>query len=814
MTLNILKAFIRSQKRHKVVSAINLIGLTIGLLSTLLILEYVFFERSFDSYHEKADQVVRVAYDRYQDGKLQWKTAGSFYPIGGLLKENYPEAEDYAVLVRKYNIAVSRENVSGDKVIFNEAKAYYATNSLFDLFTIPLIQGGSYCLTAPNTVVISESAAERYFGKDDPMGKILTVNNTETYTVTGVFEDIPPNSHLKSDFLFSFENIIDERPGIMNWFNDLYHTYLLLAPGVDPEEFCNRAMPQLIAQNYQSIIEPANIRDEYYFQPIRDIHLHSNIEAETEPPGNANIVNILFGFAIFLLVIALINYINLTTALSLERAREIGIRKINGAQKIRLVGQFFTEAVFFYIISLFITLVLFFLVNPHFTSAASIQGFNLLSVPGFVPASLLIFLASILLSGIYPALVISSYKPVLVLKGRLKHTAQGLMLRKGLLVVQFVISIALLTGTFITFRQASYLMKKDMGIDYHSAFVIKAPPISSMAERETRADKLLLFRNSLREMTEVEDFAFTTAIPGDEIANFFLGKRQGFNDTDIKAYYSILFDDRYLDFFSVKMLAGRKFRAGETAAQQNIIMNKLAADRFGYPNPEDAVGKLLTMGPNEEVKLTVIGVCDDFYYRSIKMEPMPTVLLLNDFATTNLCIRLNTNQANAYATALPKLKAEYGAIFPDQPFETISLDNKMYLDLKPDKTFASVFTIFSILAIFIAVIGIIGLTSVNITQNLKELGVRKTFGAEISDMSGLLSKQLLVQFILSIVIAVPLSYFGYKNWFLASYIHRIDLNWWFFSIPVVILITVITFVLVTLARKVIKMNLLEVLQYE
>ena len=242
-------------------------------------------------------------------------------------------------------------------------------------------------------------------------------------------------------------------------------------------------------------------------------------------------------------------------------------------------------------------------------------------------------------------------------------------------------------------------------------------------------------------------------------------------------------------------------------------MNKLAIERFGYSNPEDAVGKLFVMGPNEEVKLTVVGVCSDFYYNSIKVEPMPTIIVVGN-AFPYLCMRLNNNQANAYATVLPKLKEKYDEIYPDEPFETISLDDKIYLDLKPDKTFASVFTIFSVLAIFIAIIGILGLTLITITQNLKELGIRKIFGAEIKEMSGLLSKQLLVQFIVAVIIAIPLSYYGYKNWFLAAYIHRIDLSGWFFGVPVVILIVVIAFVILALARTVTRINLLKVLQYE
>jgi len=812
MNLSFIRNFIRYQRKHKVVSAINLTGLTVGLLSTLLIFEYVLFERSFDSFNEKAERVVRVAYDRYQEGKLQWKTANSFYPIGSWLKENYPEVEDYAVLVRKYNITVKCENVSGDKVLYNEAKSYYATNSLFNLFTIPLIEGGTDCLTAPNTVVISKSAAERYFGEEDPIGKVLTVNSTESFMITGVFKDIPANSHLQSDFFFSFENIINERPNINSWFNDLYHSYLLLAPGVDYQEFCNRAMPVLIAQNYQDIIEPRNIRDEYYFQPIRDIHLHSNIEYETEPPGNASIVNILFGFAIFLLVIAWINYVNLTTAQSLERAREIGIKKISGAQRFQVVRQLFGETVFFNLVCLIIVLALFFSINPYFKQLINIQDFSLFSVPGFLIVALIVFFSGILVSGIYPALLISSFKPTSVLKGRLKNNAQGLILRKGLLTVQFVVSIVLLIGTIITFRQASYLMKKDMGVDYHSTLVIKVPiTISSPADIEANVNKLLLFRNSVKEMTEIEDYTFTAAIPGDEISGFFSGRRKGFESTDSKDYYAIGVDDRYLDFFKVRMLAGRKFHEGETMDQRNIIMNMLAAKRFGYPDPEEAVGKILVMG--ESMEWTVIGVCDDFYYRSIKMEPMPTVIVLGT-VLRNLCMRLDDNQADAFATLLPKMEKEYDAIYPDQPLEYLSLDDKMYLDLKPDKTFASVFTLFSIMAVFIAVIGIMGLTLINITLNLKDLGVRKTYGAEIEDMTGLLSKGLLTQFILAMIVAIPLSYYGYKNWFLAAYINHIDLSGWFFVLPVILLTLVIIFVIVTLATKVTRMNLREVLQYE
>ncbi len=811
MTINYLKIFIRNLKKHKLISGINLAGLTIGILSALLIFEYVFYERSFDSYHEKGNRVCRVAYDHYQDGKLLWKTANSFYPIGRWLKENYSEVEDWAVLVRKYNITVSYENVVGDKVFYYEPKTYYASNSLFNLFTIPLLEGGTNCLAETNTVAISERAAQRYFGRADPLGKILVVNNAEKYTVTAVYKNIPANSHLKSDFLFSLSTYTNPRPNLNNeWRNDLFHSYILLAPGIDPTEFCNRAMPDLIAKNYQDIVNSTNIRDEYYFQPIPNIHLHSNIEYETEPSGNAKIMNILLGFAVFLLAVAWINYVNLVTAQSLERAREIGIKKINGARKISLLGQFLSEAVLFNLISLTITFLLFFLINPFFKSVTNIQDFNLFMEPGFIRTGLLIFVAGIAISSIYPALVISSYKPIAVLKGKFKNTAQGQIFRKTLVAIQFIISIALLSGTLVTFRQASYLMKKEMGIDYNSTLVIRAPRLNESAE--AKMGKLLLFKNRATELTAIDGFTFMSDVPGEEITNFFGGYQKGLGEKNGQAYYQIAVDDQYIDFFKVKILAGRKFHKDETFGQNTILMNKLAANRFGYSNPEDAVGKILVKKANQEY--LVVGVVDDFYYRSIKLEPMPTVITLNSSRINYMAIRLRDLQTGSYSSLVSKLKNEYASIFPGQPFEYFSLDDKMRVDLKPDKTFASVFSVFSGLAILIAVIGIIGLILITINQNLKEFGIRKALGAEFGDMSGLLSKQLMVQFIVAMIVAVPLSYYGYKNWFLNGYIHRIELSVWLFILPVVLMATVIFAVILLLSFKVFRLKTAEVLQYE
>ena len=810
MILTYLKIFVRNLKKNKLISAINILGLTIGILSSLFIFEYVFFERSFDDYHEKGSRVCRVVYNRYQNEKLQWETANSFYPTGKWLKDNYSEVQDWAVISRKYNITVSYENAVGDKVFYNETKTYYASNSLLDLFTIPLEEGGQNCLEQPNTVAVSKRAAKRYFGKEDPLGKVLVVNNSERYTVTAVYKNIPANSHLKTDFLFSFSTIVAPQNLENNWGNDYLHTYILLAPGVDHEVFCKRALPDMIANNYLTDLENSQSRDEYFLQPVPDIHLYSDIEYETEPPGNAKTMNILFGFAIFLLIVAWINYINLVTALSLERAREIGIKKINGARKIMLIGQFVSEAFLFNVLCLTITLGMFFLINPIFKSATNIHDFNLFLYEGFIRTGLFVFLSGIILSSIYPAIVLSSYKPVTVLKGKFKNSMRGIVFRKGLVTAQFIISIVLLIGTLVTFRQASLLQKKEMGIDFNSSLVIRAPKTAD--NLETRMNKLKLFKNRALELPAIKDFTFSSDVPGQEINNWFGGHRKGFDNNDNKAYFQIAVDDRFMDFYKIKVLEGRKFHKDETTVQHTLLMNKLAMDRFGYSKPEDVVNQVFVDWGNQEWK--VIGVVDDFYYKSVKTAPVPTIITLDDGSKIFLTFKLGNMEAGSFASLVSNLRSQYESIFPNQPFEYFSLDDKMRLDLKPDKTFASVFTLFSGLAILIAVIGIIGLILITINQNLKEFGIRKALGAELGDMSGLLSKQLMVQFIAALFIAIPLSYYGYKNWFLSTYIHRIELNIWLFILPVALMALVVFAVIFLLSIRVFQLKTSDVLKCE
>jgi putative ABC transport system permease protein len=725
------------------------------------------------------------------------------------MKDNYDEVENHARITPKYHITVSHNEDFGNKVFYNEIKTYYGATSMFDVFTIPLLQGTKNCLEQPFTVAISKRAAKRYFGETYPIGKKLRVNGNEDYTVSRVYENVPKHSILQTDFLFSMETVCQRNLRLRsNWGNDYGTTYLQLKPGTDYLAFNNKAFPAILAANYKDRLDAQNKSDVYYLQPLRDIHLTSNIEYETEPPGNGKIITILWGFSIFLLIVAWINYVNLMTARSIERAREIGVRKINGA-KIKLVLQFLSEAFLFNLLCLLITIVLFTLLNLLFKQVTQIGDFNLFRHPTFLTSSLIIFGVGIIASCIYPAFILQSYKPVAVLKGKFKSSGEGIFFRKGLVTLQFIISVVLLCGTLVAQRQADFLKKKEMGIDFNHSLVISAPKTGE--KQKNLYNKLLLLKDKITQFPEIEDFTFSSDVPGQEIENWFGCKRKGYDNNDNNAYFQIAVDDQFHDFYDVKLLAGRTFHKGEKYEQGNILMNVNAIQRLGYQIPEKAVDKVVISRGKE---LRVVGVVDDFHYKSLKGEPVPTVITLDDQRKKFLTLKFTDGTDGVIAALLPKLEAIYSESFPDQPFDYFLLDDKMRVNLKPDKTFSFVFGLFSVLAILIAVIGIVGLILITISQRMKEIGIRKALGFELLDVSKLLVKEVSIQVVLAVIVAIPLAWYGYKHWFLETYIHHINLNFWIFSLPVILLFTIIFFVIHLIAAKAFRTNLSEVLQNE
>lgn len=800
------KLFFRNLFKNKILSGINIFGFILGILSTVLILEYVFYERSYDSFHENSERIYRVAYNRSKEGNLLWKTANSFYPTGNYLKENFDEVEDYFTYQRNYNININYR-AKYENISFNEEKAYYATSSIFNILAINILKGSPTNFDEPNQVAISEFVAQKYFGNENPLGKVLTINHKDKFTISAVYETFPTNTHFKTDFLFSMQTVLNGNPNLVqNWGFDYFTTYLLFHPGVELNLFAQKAFPQMVTDTYGEIIESKNTTDFYYLQGLEDIHLKSNIEYETEAPGNDKAITVLFVFAIFFLVVAWVNYINLTSARAIERAKEVGIKKVLGTSKKTLVFQFVFETFVFNILCIFVTIALFFLVNPFFKHLTNIDNASPILPLNFWIYALVIVIAGIFISSIYPALVLTSFKPALILKGKFSKSNNGILFRKGLVTFQFIVSLVLLVGTIVTYKQVTHLLEKDMGVNYRSKLVIKAPkPIDS---KEDHFKKVRVLKDQFLQYPEIEDFMFVSDIPGKEIENWFWGYRKGSESSTGVAHFRIDVDNNFTDFYDMNVLAGRGFRENDLAGNNNIIINMKAMERLGYKLPDEAVNNFVLNGRGKEFK--IIGVVDDFHYCSVKIEAVPTIITNSDGAKSFMALKLATNTPGA----LSKYKQDYETIFPNEPFEYFVLEDYVGMDLRTDKTFVKVFSIFSMLAIFIAFIGILGLVIITINQAMKELGVRKVHGANLIDIGKILAKTLIPQYVVAIVIALPSAWFIFNKWVLGSYLYRIDLSWTYFMLPVLFLASLFSVLIFIQSNKAYRTNVVEVLRVE
>jgi len=807
----ILTLFYRNLLRNKAISAINILGLIIGFLSSLMILEYVYYQRSFEKHLPDGERTYRVVYNRYQENELMWETANSYYPTGFWLKENFSEVEDNAVVIRKYDIIVSTISEAGNKVAHYVPKSYYASSAFARLFDLVPVLGSPSGLDEPNTVAISQRAAKKYFGEDDPLGKEIVINNQEKYSVISVFKTFPKNSHMQTDFLFSLITSMGPRAGLVNnWGGfDYFYSYLKLKPGVDADHFASTAFPQMIEQNYKTQLDNRNERDEFFLQALPDIHLRSNIEYETETPGNLTIVNILFGFAIFLLVVARINYINLITARSVDRAREIGIKKVNGYGRGRLIRQFILEAFLLNLICIGSTLILFYLLNPIYKSTVGISDFSLHSYPNFLGIATLTLISGVLVSSIYPSLVLSSFKPIAVLKGRFQDSGASMHFRKSLVTLQFVISQLLVTGSLVTFLQADLLVNQEMGVDFSNCLVIRSPQTGE--EMDSIHHKIMVLKNQMLQLPEITDFTFSSDIPGKEIETWFAGRRQGMDNNDGKGYFQLAVDDEFIDFYDIQISAGRKFYEGESRESNIILMNESAMRRFGYEDAEETIGKVMVNGRGS---YRVVGITEDFHYYSIKSDPVPTIITMFDRPKSFLTLKLKDGSPETYTTLIPKLESYYKQNFPDQPFEYFTLEEKVESGLLSERTFATVFGLFSGLAIFVAIIGIMGLILLTINQNQSSLAIRKAMGASVFDLNGALSKQMRLPLFLALILAAPLSWFGYNHWFLNNYAYRIDMQVWICLVPALAISLLLFGSIQIMARAVMRMNLYKSLQTE
>ncbi len=783
MLTNSLKIALRNLLKRKGFTALNVTGLAIGVTCCLLIFQYVSYERSYDTFQKNAGRIVRVWLDQYKQGTLSYQSATTYPAIGPTMKRDYPEVENYCRL-KDNNLLLSNENVN---VKFNETKGYYADTSAINMLGVQLVKGsGSASLSGPDKMIISESMAKKYFGSDDALNKKLTVrsqNLVEYYEVTGVFKDYPTNSHLIINYLVSYATLekelrvsgdtSNEVNTSFGWYD--FYTYLQLKPGTDLEKF--RAKLPAFTNKYINSSEwrkTNNVKADLYVMPLSDIYLNSNFNQEAEANGNGNSVKFMFIIGFIIMAIAWINYINLSTARSVERAKEVGVRKVLGAGQTGLVRQFMFESLLLNLSAVAIAAMIVATLTPAFNTLMAletIKGFEMSGKYWLLFAG--IFAAGSLMSGLYPSIVLSNYKPIAVLKGAFKNTSGGLMLRKGLIILQFSISVILIAGTIIVYQQVQFMRNQQLGANINQTLVLNG---AQSVGDSTYQDVMQPFKTDLLRQPGIKSMAASTNVMGQEI--YWTGGVISLDHRDLGAItlYTLGIDYDFIPQFELKLAAGRNFSRDYKTDNRAAILNENAAQQLGFKNAEQALNKKIVRSSHDT--LTVVGVIHDFHHLGLQKPIDPQIILLRPNVRNEYSIKLQT--ADIHNT-VAFIQSTWNKYFPNDPFSYFFLDEQFNQQYKQDLQFGKVFTMFAFLAILIACFGLLGLSAYNILQRTKEIGIRKVLGASVPNVLFILSKDFLWLVTLAFVIAAPISWWLMHSW-LQGFAYRININWWVFAV--------------------------------
>lgn len=766
MLINYLKVAFRNLIRQKVYSVINILGLAIGLGVCLLILLFVKDELSYDKYHANADRIYRVI-TQWDLSNKKTQSPMNSYRLAPALKTDFPEFEEVVRLSPTGGIIAYEEEE------YQEDEMYFADENIFELFDFELLIGQTdRVLKEPNTVVLSESTAKKYFGKADPIGKVLNFNNEFDATVTGIFRDFKPNNHFISDAFISMETgkQVFNQLVLNNWGEISQYTYLMLPEQMEPERI-NARFPDFLEKN---LGEGASEQVGMFLQPMLDIHLKSSMRGEMGQNGNIRYIYISSAIALFIILIACINYMNLATARSVKRAMEIGVRKTLGAGRFSLIKQFLAESTLLAMLAFFLSLGLVQLSLPAFNAFVE----KSLTINPLVNAdALLLFFALALviglLAGSYPAFYLSSFQAVRVFRERsLKDSASGL-LRKFLVVFQFGISIVLIIGTLIIYQQWNFLRNKDLGYDKENLLFV---PIPSLSQYETL--KLQLQQNPNILSVTASNKRLTNALSsnlGFEAENF---EQDPKNPTSIKI---VTIDHDFMKTLETKLVAGRDFSkeygSDDTEA---FILNEAAVEMIGWDDP---VGKWFKTsefndGAWAERSGKIIGVVSDFNMESLHNDIRPVVYYVSKTWLNWMTIRLNSTNTPQTIDYIKDKWVQYGS---EQAFDYTFMDERIDELYRSEARYFSLFTIFTLIAIFIGSLGIFGLSAFTAEQRTKEIGIRKVFGASVGNIVVLLSKEFTRLVLFGFILAAPIAYLIMNRW-LNDFTYRIDIGWWPFVI--------------------------------
>jgi putative ABC transport system permease protein len=774
MIRNYLKIAFRNLLKYRFISFVNLFGLTVGLTCCLLITTYILNELSYDRYNEHAKDIYRVTRSfNNQDGVVSLTLSTVSPPFGYYLPGDFPEIKKLTHLFDYGTVPIRYQ----EKLI-NEEHLFFADENLFNVFSVKVTKGDpATALKDPYAVMMTEETAKKYFGDEDPMNKVIRYNNQLDLKVTGIYQAFPENAHLHPAMMVSFNTLNDtlvygEKLIRTNWGNNSIFTYLLLPDHYDPNKMIARFPAFLdnhMADQYNGK-QPSKFT-KLGLQKLTDIHLYSHTDYEAEPNSDIKRVYVFAAIAFFILLIACINYMNLSTARSALRAREIGIRKVIGARKKELIFQFLSESVLISWMAIILALVLLYLAIPWLNKMTDqhLSVAMLLKWQVLVPVFCTPFVIGIV-SGIYPALFMSAFQPIKTLKGLFRAGGGSISFRKVLVVTQFSISIILIITTAIVFQQLHFMQQKSLGFNREHLVILNYS--------RALAPQYESFRNELLSDANIKDVTRSSRIPSGRLldnmgASTLSGDSLQPTTTDIKFVSA---DDRFISTFGMTMAAGRNFSKEYGTDTANFIINEMTVKALGWPSSQAAIGKDFKYGG---ARGHIVGVVKDFHFESMHQPIVPIILLLRPASIAyfnNISVKIAGNNIPA---AMSHLENTWKKFLPEVPYQSTFLDERFARLYASEQKQGNIFTAFACIAILIACLGLFGLSAFTITQRVKEIGIRKVLGASTGSIVGLLSKDFLQLVAIAAIIAFPVAWFAMHSW-LQDFAYRINIPWWIF----------------------------------
>ncbi|HUS02567.1 MAG TPA: FtsX-like permease family protein [Chitinophagaceae bacterium] len=793
MFKNHFQIALRNIRKRKGYTLLNILGLGIGITCCLLIFQFVSYEKSYESFNNKADQIVRLRLDLHDQGKLTMQSAAVYPGIAPMMKKEFPEVQNYCRLVETRISWLKNEMVQNNIVLANddrdikaiENKGYYADQSFLEMFAIQLIKGDpKTSLEGPDKIILSATTAKKYFGQDNATGKKITVReggNIYYYEVTGIFKDYPANSHLAFDYLISYKTFGNLVKGLgapkwadpetsLSWYD--YYAYLQLRPGTDQKQFQAKVVAFSDRYLNNEYSRTHNNRQDLYIIPLTDIHLYSHYKQEAGVNGDSKSVSFLFLISFLIIIIAWVNYTNLATARSLERAKEVGVRKVLGALRKDLIAQFLTESFLLNVIALLVGIILVFALTPSFNRLMG-SDTNALHLPvSYWEGFIFLFFGGAFLSGIYPAFVLSGYHPIAVLKGLFKNSFKGMAIRKGLVVTQFATSIILIAGTIIVYQQVSFMRNQKLGANINETVVLDGPNADQAASFKNAFQP---FKNEVLQVNGVKNISASSGVMGKEIYMTNGAYLVNSKEKDPRTFYTLYIDEDFLSAYGMDFMAGRNFSKDDLADKKAVVLTEEAVKLFGIDSPGKALDQLIY---NYHDSLKIIGVVKNYHQLGLNKAMLPVIFVVKPDINNFYSIKFQTANTHETIAAIEKIWTKY---FPSNPFSYFFLDESFNKQYRSDEQFGKVFGLFAMLAIVIACMGLLSLSAYNVLQRTKEIGIRKTLGASVQHLLFILSKDFLVLVVIGFIVAIPVTWLVMNSW-LNDFAFRITINWWVFVI--------------------------------